>query len=791
MFNLSKLAQEIPTSAVDSMHARGDLGDIGGQLEDRGRELTYENSSGEADPNFEPDDIQDEQLAEQAEKLVDIKTLSEAHHYLEQQGQAGRTAWWSLINNLAAQDVANGTHYRNVGQEIADSPQLQAVAPEAERQAIFNVENGPLGEQIAGLLNDARNRAQQGDPMQQMGSSTGSKTAQVQALETDIADKGVFVSKYIDELLAYEGDKGEGDTRSELAKNDIMMMVSPAAIEEANSPLEAIQGLSPQIDRDKAEQYLAYIFDNWIAPAAVGTEEVVEMPAAQPTEQPMQPMQPMQPVMSQKNPKGIIKYNLAVLNNSHTIVKTAADQFGQQYLLYGPTEKRICPKLRGKGGGQHGSGDVVSEYVCRHHCLEGIVIDDNKTICGEALWRSHAMDKFSREYVDAQGDLVGGYLNRRFEINRNVPEENKMRLQPGEPRKPRPPEWGSTESRMQAMRKAEGKKRDYRPDVNTGDPFQWGAGGDDDQNNVEQSQSTRDSREEASGHQTVQYTDKAKQESKPKLAKKAERDQLAVEIQKTHEDCGCKGKGKCSCGPDCSCGCNSKKSFNLAHVKQAQMDMTPITGPYNELQGINEQKEDTGLPAPEETNPAQIDKLKKIRDRAVRVNNVNGNGRKASFNIQRFAQGGNLGIDPRDGAGLKDHEGRLDPGPFEENCPKCGSSGTPMGSKKHRNHQRCHNCGFDYSTNMREKTTEMRYATGKSDKDQVRQTLQKAEDLAAKLKNKGWQQTDSADALKGSFDTDRPEDHSDEALRNKGKQKKASGFNYKSGSKKKSMLTEV
>jgi len=312
-------------------------------------------------------------------------------------------------------------------------------------------------------------------------------------------------------------------------------------------------------------------------------------------------------VMGKKNPKGIIKFNLSnqVLNNkvekianskdSDDMIKTAADQFGQQYLLYGPTEKRICPKLRGKGGGYPGTGDVVSEYICRHHCLDGIVIDDNKTICGEALWRANAMDKFSREYVDPDGNIQGGYLNKRFEINRNVPEENKMRLKPGETRKPRPTEiYGNYEARMQAMRKTKGKDRGYRPDTNTGDPFQWTT--DIDQNNVEQSQSTRDNREKSMGHQMVQYSKKPPTENKPKLAsieKQSER--WMQEAAEGIEEKGTKGDFTEYCGGNVTNECierglaeggkraqqanfarnarkaKKKKSFNLKHFKTAEL----------------------------------------------------------------------------------------------------------------------------------------------------------------------------------------------------------------------------
>ncbi len=91
-----------------------------------------------------------------------------------------------------------------------------------------------------------------------------------------------------------------------------------------------------------------------------------------------------------------------------------------------------------------------------------------------------------------------------------------MRLKPGEVRKPRPASQGNLESRMQDMRNKEGQKRGYRPDTDTTKPFQWAT--DVDQNNVNQTQAERDRREENSGHQIVQYTNKDQQENNPKVA---------------------------------------------------------------------------------------------------------------------------------------------------------------------------------------------------------------------------------------------------------------------------------
>ena len=316
-----------------------------------------------------------------------------------------------------------------------------------------------------------------------------------------VENEGDFIAKFSEDLLATNNQPGTQEyERARMAAEEIRAAVSPGFEEEANSILESVMQLDVT-QRDQASNYLMKLYEVLIPPMLKGDQAESQM----------------EPVMSEKKQdaiEGIVRFSLtdSVLNNNkNAMMKTAADQFGQQYLLYGPTEKRICPKLRGKN---LSVGDVVSEYTCRMHCIDGIAIDDNKTICGEALWRANAMDKYSREYVNKDGDIIGGYINKRFEVNRNVQEENKMRLKPGETRKPRPAAWGNTESRLQDMRSKEGQARDYRPETNTGDPFEWCH--DVDQNNVEVSQAERDRREEAAGHKLVQYTNRDQAENNPK-----------------------------------------------------------------------------------------------------------------------------------------------------------------------------------------------------------------------------------------------------------------------------------
>lgn len=118
---------------------------------------------------------------------------------------------------------------------------------------------------------------------------------------------------------------------------------------------------------------------------------------------------------------------------------------------------RYCPKLPRQGVSQ----GQVSTYNCRRWCADAIVFDDDpeRVICGEALWRRHVMDKFSREWLDKKtGLLEGGYINDRFHVCRDElptgePRNSpRMSLKPGErSRQPKPYEY-STERRLEEQR---------------------------------------------------------------------------------------------------------------------------------------------------------------------------------------------------------------------------------------------------------------------------------------------------------------------------------------------------
>jgi len=120
------------------------------------------------------------------------------------------------------------------------------------------------------------------------------------------------------------------------------------------------------------------------------------------------------------------------------------------YVMSGPGDNRMCPKIR----------NVVNTFTCRFHCIDGLAIDDHQVLCGEAIWRQAVMDKFSSEYKDASGEWVGGYLNKRFQIERND-GGHPYQLKPGQRHAPIHEDAWSTEKRLQELRKSESKDRKY------------------------------------------------------------------------------------------------------------------------------------------------------------------------------------------------------------------------------------------------------------------------------------------------------------------------------------------
>jgi hypothetical protein len=134
-----------------------------------------------------------------------------------------------------------------------------------------------------------------------------------------------------------------------------------------------------------------------------------------------------------------------------SLQKTAQHKSMDNIFYYGPDSVSISPF----------TNDIQSGI----HRVEqnkgfGLSLDDIKDIDYEAIWRQNVMDKYTQPYRDEQGNYVGGLINKRFEVNRNIDPINNMQLPPGVRRRPYIPELGSTEARMEVARGNKDKLND-------------------------------------------------------------------------------------------------------------------------------------------------------------------------------------------------------------------------------------------------------------------------------------------------------------------------------------------
>jgi hypothetical protein len=134
----------------------------------------------------------------------------------------------------------------------------------------------------------------------------------------------------------------------------------------------------------------------------------------------------------------------SVENNSNFSMKKEAQHKGMENIYYfGPDSVSVSPFTNDIQSGLH---------RVEQNKGFGLVLDDIKDLDYEAIWRQNIMDKYTQPYRDENGNYVGGYLNKRFEINRNIDPINNMQLPPGVRNRPYVPELGSTEARMEVAR---------------------------------------------------------------------------------------------------------------------------------------------------------------------------------------------------------------------------------------------------------------------------------------------------------------------------------------------------
>jgi len=152
--------------------------------------------------------------------------------------------------------------------------------------------------------------------------------------------------------------------------------------------------------------------------------------------------------------------------SSFNLKKEAQFRRGTEFLNFGPESTRVLP------GGK--DGYLASDWHVRErNKAHDFNFDDNYFVDFDTFWRGNIMDKYSQPYRNAKGEWVGGYLNKRFETDHNIPEGNNHQLLPGQRRRPILPEFGSTESRLEASRKEMAKDRGYSPTDDKGSPYNW------------------------------------------------------------------------------------------------------------------------------------------------------------------------------------------------------------------------------------------------------------------------------------------------------------------------------
>jgi predicted RNA-binding Zn-ribbon protein involved in translation (DUF1610 family) len=163
----------------------------------------------------------------------------------------------------------------------------------------------------------------------------------------------------------------------------------------------------------------------------------------------------------QKLAKSVASHKKTAKTKSYNLSKQAQHKTVDNVIMWGPENTRkVDPFLR---------QPVSDWHIVERNKGFGLVVDDVWNIDWETLWRENIMDKYSRAYRNAEGEWVGGYLNKRFEIDRNIPATSNYQLKPGQRRKPVLPEYGSTEARLQAARAA----GEIEGAIDKSKPFNW------------------------------------------------------------------------------------------------------------------------------------------------------------------------------------------------------------------------------------------------------------------------------------------------------------------------------
>ena len=150
---------------------------------------------------------------------------------------------------------------------------------------------------------------------------------------------------------------------------------------------------------------------------------------------------------------------------SYNLKKEAQYHGNTEFINFGPESKRVFPYSN--------TGNIGSEWHTWVRARDHNFIFDDHAVDFETFWRGNIMDKYSRPYRNNKGEWVGGYINKRFEVDHNIPEGNNYQLLPGQRRRPYLPEFATLEARMDASRKKMAEERGYDPTDSDAKPYNW------------------------------------------------------------------------------------------------------------------------------------------------------------------------------------------------------------------------------------------------------------------------------------------------------------------------------
>lgn len=244
-------------------------------------------------------------------------------------------------------------------------------------------------------------------------------------------------------------EKLEGMDRAE-AENKLLSYISdPQGQEVARKTMEVVfeHAIGPQEQLEAMSQVWDYLPDA----LKTSNEQLASIEGEYVDNQEQQTMANLENIKKivQASNEEIKKKAQKDNTKSFNFKKQAQHKTYENVVLWGPESRNNVDPF---------TGEPTSDWhVFERNKGWDFRIGDRWDIDFEAFWRENIMDKYSRPYRDEEGKWVGGYIEKRFEVDRWQPEENTYMLKPGEKRKPRPAELGNMEARLEAYRGNEDK----------------------------------------------------------------------------------------------------------------------------------------------------------------------------------------------------------------------------------------------------------------------------------------------------------------------------------------------